>query len=55
MPVNIHSSKKKSILKYLKEAASVMELIHLGVHECIDHIDIERDAEYLACAVHWSW
>lgn len=26
-----------------------MELIHLGVHECIDHIDIERCRVFSMC------
>lgn len=39
MPVSTHLLKNESILKYLEEAESLTHLIvHLGVHECIDHI-----------------
>lgn len=39
MPVSTHLLKNESILKYLEAAESLTHLIvHLGVHECIDHI-----------------
>lgn len=43
MPVSTHLFKNASVLKYLEEAESLTHLIvHLGVHECIDHIHTYR-------------
>jgi len=56
VPVNTHSSKKNSILKYLGDVASVTQfIIHVGVHECIDRVQVYTDMEYLVCTVHYSW